>query len=98
MTVQTRNWYACKKWILSLGSQARCLGPEEMSDEIRNDLSALVNQYEQAHSRHKAEKITKEDARQALEEAGNPEHPVSFLMRHFGIDFEAAEGLFEQIR
>lgn len=98
MTVQTRSRYACKKWILSLGYQARCLEPEDLVEEIRNDLSALVNQYEQAHSRHKAEKITKEDARQALEEAGNPEHPVSFLMRHFGIDFEAAEGLFEQIR
>lgn len=93
MTVQTRNWFACKKWILSLGSQARCLGPEEMIDEIKNELSELVNQYEQDHRTSNAKKITKEDAKRALEEAGNPEHPVSFLMRHFGIDYENAESL-----
>lgn len=93
MTVQTRSRYACKKWILSLGCQASCLEPEDLVEEIRNDLSALVDQYEQALSRHKAEKITKEDARRALDEAGNPEHPVSFLMRHFGIDYITASRL-----
>lgn len=95
MTVQTRSRYACKKWILSLGCQARCLEPGDLVEEIRNDLSALVNQYEQEQSRRKGEKITKEDARLALEEAGNPEHPVGFLMRHFGIDYEDAEGLID---
>ena len=93
MTVQTRSRYACKKWILSLGCQARCLEPEDLVKEIRNDLYSLMNQYDHDRSRRKAEKITKEDARKALEEAGNPEHPISFLMRHYGIDYEAAEKL-----
>ena len=94
MTVQTRSRYACKKWILSLGRQARCLEPKDLVEEIRNDLSELVNQYDQGNKR-KAEKITKEDARRALEEAGNPGHPVSFLMRHFGIDYQEAEVLVD---
>ena len=93
MTVQTRSRYACKKWILGLGSQARCLEPKDLVEEIREDLSKLVNQYEHDLIKRKAEKMTKEDARRALEEAGNPEHPISFLMRHFGIDYENAEGL-----
>ena len=95
MTVQTRSRYACKKWILSLGCQARCLGPEDLVEEIRSELSELVSRYEQDHRKHKAEKITKEEARKALEQAGNPEHPVSFLMRHFGIDYMAAEKMIE---
>ena len=95
MTVQTRSRYACKKWILSLGCQARCLEPGDLVEEIRNDLSSLMDQYEYDHGKRKAEKITKEDARRALEEAGNPEHPVSFLMRHFGIDYVAAHKLIE---
>lgn len=93
MSVQTRSRYACKKWILSLGCQARCLEPEDLVEEIREELSNLVNQYEHDYKKRKAEKITKEDARRALEEAGNPEHPVSFLMRHFGIDYEKASRL-----
>ena len=93
MTVQTRSRYACKKWILSLGCQARCLEPEDLVEEIWSDLSALMDQYEQDHIKRKAEKMTEEDVRRALEEAGNPEHPVSFLMRHFGIDYEKAEVL-----
>lgn len=96
MTVQTRSRYACKKWILSLGCQAICLGPEDLVEEIRSELSKLADQYEQESSRRKTEKITKEDARRALDEAGNPEHPVSFLMRHFGIDYEDAETLIDQ--
>lgn len=95
MTVQTRSRYACKKWILSLGCQARCLGPEDLVEEIRSELSELADQYEQESNRRKTEKITKEDARRALEEAGNPEHPVSFLMRHFGIDYEVAKRLVD---
>ena len=94
MTVQTRSRHACKKWILSLGCQARCLEPKDLVEEIRNDLSELVNQYDQGNKR-KTEKITKEDAHRALEEAGNPGHPVSFLMRHFGIDYQEAEVLVD---
>ena len=97
MTVQTRSRYACKKWILSLGCHARCLGPENLVEEIRSELSGLMDHYEQENIRHKTEKITKEDARRALEEAGKPEHPVSFLMRHFGIDFEDAKNLIESL-
>ena len=93
MTVQTRSRYACKKWILSLGCQARCLSPEDLVEEIRGELSGLVDQYDQDHIRHKAEQITKEEALRALEQAGNPGHPVSFLMRHFGIDYQDAEVL-----
>ena len=96
MTVQTRSRYACKKWILSLGNQARCLEPEDLVKEIRSELSESVNQYEHDQIRRKTEKITKEDARRALEEAGNPEHPVSFLMRHFGIDYEDAEAIIDR--
>ena len=60
MTIQTRSRYSCKKWILSLGCQARCLEPENLVEEIREELSNLVNQYEYDHIKRKAEKITKE--------------------------------------
>lgn len=97
MTIQTRSRYACKKWILSLGCQARCLEPENLVEEIREELSSLVNQYEHDHIKRKAEKITKEDARIALEKADNSESPASFLMRHFGIDYEDAEVLADRM-
>ncbi len=45
MTVQTRSRYACKKWILSLGCQARCLEPENLVEEIKSELSWSMNQY-----------------------------------------------------
>ena len=43
MTVQTRNRYACKKWILSLGSQGRCLEPKDLVEEIINDLKIQLS-------------------------------------------------------
>lgn len=95
MTVQTRSRFACKKWILSLGCQARCLEPEDLVEEIKNDLSDLMVQYEQVHRKLNTEKIAKKDVLQAMEEAGNPKRPISFLMRHFGIDYENANTLVD---
>ncbi len=37
MTVQTRNRFACKRWLMSLGTQARCLAPEDLAQEIREE-------------------------------------------------------------
>ena len=45
MTVQTRNRYACKKWILSLGCQAKCLEPIVLVDEIKRELIKINCQY-----------------------------------------------------
>ena len=42
ITISTRNLYACKRWILSLGCQAKCLGPgfvvEELYEEIQSSI------------------------------------------------------------
>ena len=45
MTVQTRNRYACKKWILSLGCQARCLGPEALCSDIKEEIGFMFREY-----------------------------------------------------
>lgn len=38
ITISTRNLYACKRWILSLGCQAQCLEPETLRSEIKEEL------------------------------------------------------------
>ena len=54
MTVQTRSRYACKRWILSIGCQAKCLEPDDLAEEIRNELSETLEQYLQTTSGHNA--------------------------------------------
>ena len=46
MTVKTRNIFACKRWLMSLGSQAKCLEPKELADEIRDEHTAAAEQYQ----------------------------------------------------
>ncbi len=46
--IKTRNRYACKRWIMGLGSQARCLEPIYLVEEIKRELISTVNQYELA--------------------------------------------------
>ena len=48
ITISTRNLYACKRWILSLGCQAKCLAPEELMNEIKHELLNTENLYSQA--------------------------------------------------
>lgn len=43
--IKTRNRYACKRWIMGLGSQAKCLEPETLSKEITEDLHATIDYY-----------------------------------------------------
>ena len=43
--IATRNLYACKRWILGLGSQAKCLGPESLVEEIKEELRVTAGQY-----------------------------------------------------
>lgn len=45
ITISTRNLYACKRWILSLGSQAKCLDPESVVKDIREELHTTLSQY-----------------------------------------------------
>ena len=42
--ISTRNLYACKRWILSLGSQAKCLDPESVVEDIREELRTTLSQ------------------------------------------------------
>ncbi len=43
--IKTRNRYACKRWILGLGSQAKCLGPDDLVEEIKQDILNTSSQY-----------------------------------------------------
>lgn len=43
--ISTRNRYACKRWILSLGRQAKCLGPEDLVEEIKEEILEAAEQY-----------------------------------------------------
>lgn len=45
ITISTRNLYACKRWILSLGCQAKCLEPETLRLEIKKELEYSLKQY-----------------------------------------------------
>ena len=45
ITISTRNLYACKRWILSLGCQAKCLGPNVFLENIRDELESSINKY-----------------------------------------------------
>ena len=45
MTVKTRNRFACKRWLMSLGRQAKCLEPKELADEIRDEHAEAAEQY-----------------------------------------------------
>ncbi len=36
--IRTRNRYACKRWILGLGNQAKCLGPDDLVEEIKQEI------------------------------------------------------------
>lgn len=45
ITISTRNLYACKRWILSLGCQAKCLAPEQLVNEIKQELQEAKQQY-----------------------------------------------------
>lgn len=45
ITISTRNLYACKRWILSLGCQAKCLGPETLFSDIKEEIGFLFREY-----------------------------------------------------
>ncbi|MDO9068405.1 MAG: WYL domain-containing protein [Deltaproteobacteria bacterium] len=44
--MKTSGWYDVKKWILSFGSDAELLGPEELRDKIRNEAKKIAKAYE----------------------------------------------------
>ena len=44
MTVETRNRFACKRWLMSLGRQAKCLAPQNLAEEIREEHLAAIEQ------------------------------------------------------
>lgn len=43
--IGTRNLYACKRWILGLGRQAECLGPEDLVEDIITELNSTIDKY-----------------------------------------------------
>ena len=45
ITICTRNLYACKRWILSLGCQARCLRPRFFSESIVEVMQSAISLY-----------------------------------------------------
>ena len=45
ITISTRNLYACKRWILSLGSQAKCLRPENLVKEMKREIADAGKMY-----------------------------------------------------
>lgn len=45
ITISTRNLYACKRWIFSLGCLAKCQAPEEFVNDIKQELQETQNQY-----------------------------------------------------
>lgn len=45
ITISTRNLYACKRWILSLGSQAKCIAPVHLISEINLELESTLTYY-----------------------------------------------------
>lgn len=45
MTIQTRNRFACKRWLMSLGSQAKCLSPFDLAEEIQKEHSSASALY-----------------------------------------------------
>lgn len=45
ITISTRNLYACKRWILSLGCQAKCLGPKDLVGSIIDETKLTIEQY-----------------------------------------------------
>lgn len=44
--IQTRNIFACKRWILGLGCMARCVGPKDLVDEIEKEITTTLKQYQ----------------------------------------------------
>lgn len=45
ITISTRNLYACKRWILSLGSQAKCIAPVHLISELKLELESTLTYY-----------------------------------------------------
>ena len=45
MTVQTRNRFACKRWLMSLGPQAKCLSPSDFAETIKEEHATASAQY-----------------------------------------------------
>jgi predicted DNA-binding transcriptional regulator YafY len=44
--MKTSGWYDVKKWILSFGSEAELLEPEDLRDKIRNEANKIAKAYE----------------------------------------------------
>ena len=45
ISISTRNLYACRRWILSLGCQAKCLKPEKLVKEIKQEIADVDKLY-----------------------------------------------------
>ena len=45
MTIQTRNRYSCKRWIMGLGNQIKCLAPAELIEEIMAEAKKTFEMY-----------------------------------------------------
>lgn len=43
--MKTSGWWDVKKWVLSYGSDAEVLEPEELRKEIINDLKTACERY-----------------------------------------------------
>lgn len=47
LRMRTSGWFDVKKWLLSFGSSAQVLGPNELREEIREELQAALDLYSQ---------------------------------------------------
>lgn len=45
ITVRTRNRFACKRWLMSLGQQAKCLSPSDLAQEIQREHATASAMY-----------------------------------------------------
>lgn len=45
LEIETSGWKDVKRWVLSLGAEAVVLAPEDLRDEISNDLKTLLSRY-----------------------------------------------------
>jgi len=45
MEMKTSGWWDVKKWVLSYGAEAKVLEPEDLRQEIIEELTAMMKQY-----------------------------------------------------
>jgi len=55
LEMKTSGWWHVKKWVLSFGCEARVLEPEQLRNDVAQELGAAFAAYQQSRSRRKPE-------------------------------------------